>query len=59
MLSFFTILLILVAANAIFMVFSLAGVSQRGKKSPQATAKPISSKVYPPKIWTSKFKKSV
>lgn len=39
MLSFFTVLLILVGANAVFMVFSLAGISGGSKKSGKPTAK--------------------
>ena len=33
MLSFFTILLILVGANVLFMAFSLSGISNPSKKS--------------------------
>ena len=59
MLSFFTILLILIGANALFMVFSLTGISNGGKKSGKPIAKSGSSKVYPFQNISSKFKKAV
>ncbi len=62
MLSFFTILLILVGANAIFMVFSLSGISNARKKSnetKETVSKSGSSKVYPLQTLSSKFKKAV
>ncbi|MGB7394941.1 MAG: hypothetical protein WA913_11155 [Pricia sp.] len=60
MLSFFTILLILVGANALFMIFSLAGPSNGAKKSAGSRVEPSSSsKVYPMKSVTSKLKKAV
>ncbi len=59
MLSFFTILLILVGANAVFMIFSLSGISN-GRKEPRETvAKSGSSKVYPLQTQSSKFKEAV
>ena len=57
MMTFFTILLILVGANAIFMVFSLSGVSAKDKKGNNDT---VDSKttVYPLQS-NSKLKKAV
>ncbi len=59
MLSFFTILLILVGANAIFMVFSLTGIFIGRKKSNETVTKSGSAKVYPLKNLFNKFKKTV
>ncbi len=59
MLSFFTILLILVGANAIFMVFSLSGISNGRKKSNETVSKSGSSKVYRLQNLSSKLKKAV
>lgn len=59
MMTFFTILLILVGANALFMVFSLNSVSSGGKKTEENTSKDVSSKVYPLNSLSSKFKKAV
>ena len=60
MLSFFTILLILVGANALFMVFSLTGIANGVKKFGKAKSEPISSsdsQVYPIQPRTSELKK--
>ncbi len=59
MLSFFTILLILVGANAVFMVFSLSGTSNGRKKSNETVSKSGSSKVYRLQNFSSKIKKAV
>jgi hypothetical protein len=59
MLSFFTILLILVGANALFMVFSLAGPFNGNKSSGKAKTKAPPPKVYPLRTLTSRFKKAV
>ena len=59
MISFFTILLILIGANALFMVFSLSGVSNGRKNSWENTTKSTSSKVYPLHTLSSKFKKAI
>jgi len=58
MLSFFTILLILVGANVLFMAFSLSGISNSGKKS---EAKPVKTGVSVSRIVKGlkiKFKKA-
>ncbi len=59
MLSFFTILLILVGANAVFLVFSLSGISNGRKKANGTLSKSGSSKVYKLRNPSSKFKKAV
>lgn len=58
MLSFFTILLILVGANAVFIVFSLAGISGGSKKSGKPMAKSPFSALNTFLSWTSKSKKA-
>ncbi|MBT2162149.1 hypothetical protein [Zobellia barbeyronii] len=57
MMTFFTILLVLIGANALFMVFSLSGINNGGKKS-QANES-TSPKVYPLNNLSSKLKKAV
>ncbi|PKA97130.1 hypothetical protein B0O79_0778 [Flavobacteriaceae bacterium MAR_2009_75] len=59
MMTFFTILLVLIGANAIFMVFSLSGVSNGGKKDQEDLANSESSKIYPLQSNSSKLKKAV
>lgn len=59
MMTFFTILLILIGANAIFMVFSLSGVSNTNKKSLEEGEKDSSSKIYSLRSTSSKLKKAV
>jgi len=59
MMTFFTILLILIGANAIFMVFSLSGGSNGGKKLEGDVTKPASSKIYPLHTEASKYKKAI
>lgn len=59
MLSFFTILFILLGANAIFMFFSLNGVSQKESKSDINVGDSSQSKVFPMEIESSKFKEAV
>lgn len=59
MLSFFTILLVLVGANALFMVFSLSGISNGGKKSEENSTTSGSSKIGIVKVLKAKFKKAV
>jgi len=58
MMTFFTILLVLIGANAIFMVFSLSGVSNGGKKIGDGTSK-STSKIYPLHKASSKYKKAI
>ncbi|CAM4182818.1 hypothetical protein [Zobellia nedashkovskayae] len=59
MMTFFTILLVLIGANALFMVFSLSGATNGGKKSEGNVSKSTSSKVYPLNNLSSKLKKAV
>ena len=58
MMTFFTILLILIGANAIFMVFSLSGVSVGGKKEIQEEEKE-NTNIYPLRSSSEKLKKAV
>ncbi|NNE78623.1 MAG: hypothetical protein HKN31_16285 [Pricia sp.] len=59
MMTFFTILLILVGANAIFMVFSLSGTSTGGKKHKERSIDASTTKVYPLNPLASKYEKAV
>ncbi len=59
MLSFFTILFILLGANAVLMLFSLNGASQKEQKTKEDTSYSSASKVYPIDLTPSKFKKAV
>jgi len=59
MLSFFTILFIILGANAIFMFFSLNGVSQKEPKSDLNVGESSPSKVFPMELDSSKFKEAV
>ncbi|WP_155601048.1 hypothetical protein [Zobellia amurskyensis] len=59
MMTFFTILLILIGANALFMVFSLSGISNGSKKTEGNASKSASPKVYTLNNLSSKFKKAV
>ena len=59
MLSFFTVLLILVGANLLFMALNLTGISSWGKKSGQHSAKLASSGIRTLKELKAKFKKAV
>lgn len=59
MMTFFTILLILIGANALFMVFSLSGVSNGPKPIKENEAKATSSKIFPLNTLSSKYRKAV
>lgn len=59
MTSFFTILFILLGANAIFMFFNLNGASQKDSKTKEEASDSSASKVYPIDLVSSKFKKAV
>ena len=59
MMTFFTILLILIGANAIIMVFSINGVSTEAKKGNEESTESKPSKIYPLQNNSSKFKKAV
>ena len=58
MITFFTILLILIGANAIFMIFSLSGASN-DKKIDAADDESDASTIYPLQTTSSKFEKAV
>lgn len=59
MMTFFTILLILIGANAVIMVLSLNGVSTEGRKGNEEVEESKPSKIYPLSRPSSKFKKAV
>lgn len=59
MLSFFTILLVLVGANALFMVFSLSGIANGSKKSEKNAGTSDTSKIGMVEDLQARFKKAV
>ncbi|MGB5555097.1 MAG: hypothetical protein WBM83_10605 [Flavobacteriaceae bacterium] len=59
MMTFFTILFILIGINAVMMMFSLSGVDQGSKKSVSDTSDAQDSKIYPIDLISSKYKKAV
>ena len=59
MTSFFTILFILLGANAIFLFFGLNGTTQKDSKVKEEASDSFASRVYPMNLISSKFKKAV
>lgn len=60
MIIFFTILLILIGANGVFMAFSLGGFQIKFKNQKKHNSEDISdSKVYPLNELSSKYKKAI
>ncbi len=59
MMTFLTIILSLIGANAVFMFFSLSGLTQREHKATQNHTSETTSKVYPIDLITSNYKKAV
>lgn len=59
MTSFFTILFILLGANAFFMFFGINGSSQKIIKTKNDASDSSASKVYPIDLASSEFKKAV
>ncbi len=59
MMTFFTILLILIGANVIFMAFSLSGSFNGNKKLEKDVTKSTSSKILPLHTEASKYKKAI
>ncbi|NHF57905.1 hypothetical protein FK220_001030 [Flavobacteriaceae bacterium TP-CH-4] len=59
MMTFFTILFILIGANAFFMFFSLSGVSEKAGKTTKGDSNATDSKIYPIDLVSSKYKKAV
>ncbi len=57
--TFFSILFILIGANAVFMFFSLNGVSEKAGKTKKEVSKKSDSKIYPINLTSSKYKKAV
>ncbi|SHJ24572.1 hypothetical protein [Pseudozobellia thermophila] len=58
MMTFFTILLILIGANAVVMVLSLNGLSTEERKGNGNPVEQKSSNIYPLQDSSSKFKKA-
>ena len=59
MTSFFTILFILLGANAVFMFFGLSRASRKDPKIKEEATDSSASKVYPIDLVSTKFKKAV
>lgn len=59
MTSFFTILFIILGVNAVLMIFSLSGTSQKTKKSSTSSSTSSPSKIYPIDLISSEYKKAV
>ena len=59
MITFFTILFILIGVNAVMMIMNLSGVSQRIKKSTDGITETTMTKIYPIDLIPSKYKKAV
>jgi flagellar basal body-associated protein FliL len=59
MMIFLTIILSLIGANAIFMFFSLSGLSHREHKTIKNQTSETTSNVYPIDLITSNYKKAV
>jgi len=59
MISFFSILFIVIGVNAVLMIFSLSGSSQKAKKSSNTISDASPSKIYPIDLISSKYKKAV
>ncbi|WP_425236240.1 hypothetical protein [Ulvibacterium sp.] len=59
MITFFTILFVLIGINALMMIFSLSSVGPKTKKSEGNARTSITSKIYPIDSASSKYKKAV
>ncbi len=59
MMTFFSILFILIGINAMMMFFSFGNIGQKTKKSTKQTPNPSDSKIYPIDLISSKYKKAV
>lgn len=59
MITFFTILFILIGLNAIMMIFSLKGTNHRTKKTTTTASTTSASKIYPLDLVSSEYKKAV
>ncbi len=59
MMTFFTILLVLIGVNAIMMVFSLNVFDRQAKKKSNHIPKQSVTKIYPLDFVPSKYKKAV
>jgi hypothetical protein len=59
MITFFTILFVLIGINALMMIFSLGSVSQGTKKSKGNAKASAASKIYPIDSASSEYKKAV
>ncbi|WP_282161298.1 hypothetical protein [Ulvibacterium marinum] len=59
MITFFTILFVLIGINALMMIFSLSSVGQKTKRSEGNAKTSVTSKIYPIDSASSKYKKAV
>lgn len=59
MITFFTILFILIGINAILMFFSLNGGNQKSVKQAGKAAETSSGEVYPLNLVSTKYKKAI
>ena len=58
MITFFTILFIIIGVNAVMLFMSLNGVGQK-RKSSSRSSETSASKIYPIDLISSKYKKAV
>jgi|GEM_PF-5291483 len=59
MITFFTILFILIGINALMMVFSFASIGKGGKSLKSSSKNSIASEIYPIDLASSEYKKAV
>ncbi len=59
MITFFSILLVLIAVNAVLMIFSLKSVNSKGRKVEKDLINDTLSKTYRMNFLSSKYKKAV
>ncbi|MGI9553109.1 MAG: hypothetical protein ACR2MT_18020 [Aurantibacter sp.] len=59
MITFFSVLLVLIAVNAVLMIFSLNGVNPKGKKIDKDAINEALSETYRVNFTSSKYKKAV
>lgn len=59
MMTFFTILFILIGINVMMMVFSFSGIEQKKKKPTNEVSDTTDSKIYPIDLISSEYKKAI
>jgi hypothetical protein len=59
MISFFTILFIILGVNAVLMIFSLSGTGHKAKKTSTGISDSSTPKIYPIDLISSKYKKAI